>query len=99
MTVRCLAANLILFLYFLLPAQLDLDGALQLIVHTASKYDDCEILTFPRVKSTLKLNWYCGGKDPNGHHHVVRCAPDRIPVLPDNQVSHAITLYTCSVPN
>ena len=67
-------------------AQLILEGAVQLFVHTASKYDSCEILNFPRARSTLNLNWFCGGKDPNRHHYVVRCAPDKIPVQPDKQV-------------
>ena len=77
-------------------AQLILDGAVQLFVHTASKYDSCQLLNFPRAKLTLNLNWFCGGKDPNRHHYVVRCAPDKIPVLPDKQVfelaSHIIVV-------
>lgn len=71
-------------------AQLDMKGALQLIVHTASKYDDCIIVDFPHVKSSAKFNWVCGGKGPHGHHYVIRCAPDRVPVLPDNQVCHSV---------
>lgn len=68
------------------PARLILEGAVQLFVHTASKYDSCQILNFPRAKSTLNLNWFCGGRDPNRHHYIVRCAPDKIPVQPDKQV-------------
>ena len=44
------------------------------------------MLNFPHAKATLNLNWFCGGKDPNRHHYVVRCAPDKIPVQPDKQV-------------
>lgn len=64
------------------------------MVYTASKYNDCCVLDFPRVKSSLKLNWVCKGRSPYDHHRVVRCAPDRVPVLPDNQASIIIlTIY------
>ena len=81
-------------------AQLILEGAVQLFVHTASKYDSCQILNFPHAKATLNLNWFCGGKDPNRHHYVVRCAPDKIPVQPDKQVFLAsvfmiIVFFSC----
>ena len=80
------------------PAQLILEGAVQLFVHTASKYDSCRILNFPRARSTLNLNWFCGGKDPNRHHYVVRCAPDKIPVQPDKQVqSCLLCLIMCDI--
>lgn len=74
------------FFSYIYTAQLILNGAVQLFVHTASKYDSCQILNFPRAKATLNLNWFCGGKSPNRHHYVVRCAPDKIPVQPDKQV-------------
>ena len=80
--------------YFLLPssclshtARLDLEGSLQLIVHTASKYDECEIFNFPLAHSSLLCKWNCGGRDPNNHHAVVRCAPDKLPVRHDKQVN------------
>ncbi len=69
-----------------LTAQLDLEGSLQLFLHTASKYDECELLNLPHVHSCMQVTWDCAAKDPNDHHAVVRCAPDRIPVQPDKQV-------------
>ena len=84
------------FLFYYFPARLVLEGAVQLFVHTASKYDSCQILNFPRAKSTLNLNWFCGGKEPNRHHYVVRCAPDKIPVQPDKQVRTVLGVLVSS---
>ena len=66
--------------------QLELEGSLQAYVHNATKYDDCELANFPHVKTSLTCHWVCVGRDPHNHHAVRRCAPDKIPVLPDKQV-------------
>ena len=71
---------------FLVIAKLELEGSLQAYVHNATKYDECELANFPHVKTCLACHWVCAGKDPHNHHTVYRCAPDKIPVLPDKQV-------------
>ena len=77
-----------------LLAKLTLTGAFQFLVHTASKYDECELLNFPKASVSIDLKWFCSGKDPNKHHNVVRCVPDKLPVRPDKQVSHCIPFLT-----
>ena len=66
--------------------QLEMEGSLQAYVHNTTKYDDCELANFPHVKTRLTCLWACAGKEPHNHHAVRRCAPDKMPVLPDKQV-------------
>lgn len=35
--------------------------------------------------SSTSMKWHCQG-DPNDHHAVIQCAPDKIPQLAPNQV-------------
>lgn len=59
-------------------------GELNVCVRTASRYDDCRLLHFPNLKSTFKLNWVCLA-NPNDHHVVIPCAPDKLPEYSSNQ--------------
>jgi len=60
-------------------------GNLDLLVHTASKYDECRIVHLPNVSIYLNLNWVCHG-NKNDHHSVMPCAPDKVPEYSSNQV-------------
>lgn len=59
-------------------AKIMFKGDLQVWVRTASRYDDCRLILLPNLKLTFKLNWICNG-NPNDHHSVVPCAPDKLP--------------------
>lgn len=60
-------------------------GDLQVWVRTASRYDDCRLIHLPNLKLTFKLTWLCNG-NPNDHHSVIPCAPDKLPEYSSNQV-------------
>ncbi|XP_060562860.1 LOW QUALITY PROTEIN: protein hobbit-like [Ruditapes philippinarum] len=55
-----------------------LKGDLDIYVRTASKYDDARILKLPNLQFNAKIDWLCLG-DPNDHHQVMPCAPDKVP--------------------
>ena len=66
-----------MYLTFIIGGQLDIDGKLHVFMHTASKYDDCRCLHFPKATCSMVFNWSCQG-DPHDHHSPMPCVPERI---------------------
>ncbi|KOB78972.1 Uncharacterized protein OBRU01_01431 [Operophtera brumata] len=59
-------------------------GSLEVLVRTASKYDDCRVARVPALKLSAKLGWTCVA-DARDHRSVAPCAPTRLPEYSSNQ--------------
>ncbi|RWS30554.1 hypothetical protein B4U80_04431 [Leptotrombidium deliense] len=64
--------------------RINVKGDFDLLIHTASKHDECRIVHLPKVKITIELLWHCLGAQ-NDHHSVMPCAADKIPDYSSHQ--------------
>ena len=73
---NCFIYITVIIFSLLIGGKLLIDGTLNVFMHTASKYDDCRCLHFPKATCTIIFNWLCRG-NPHNHHSPMPCVPER----------------------
>lgn len=58
--------------------RIKMKGDFDILLHTASKYDECRFLHIPNFDITATMIWNCLG-NPHDHHPIMPCAPDKVP--------------------
>lgn len=58
--------------------KIKIKGNFDVLLHTASKYDECRFVHIPNFDVTTTLDWNCLG-NPFDHHSIMPCAPDKVP--------------------
>lgn len=61
-----------------ITGRIRIKGDFDVLLRTASKYDECRFIRIPNLDSTVTLEWNCLG---NAHDHlsITPCAPDKVP--------------------
>jgi hypothetical protein len=59
-------------------------GDFDVLLRTASKYDECRFIRIPNLDSTITLEWNCLG-NPHDHLSITPCAPDKVPDYSSHQ--------------
>jgi hypothetical protein len=47
-------------------------GALDILLNTESKYDDCRLLHLPNLELKLKIDWICKNQHSQGQDKAIR---------------------------
>lgn len=78
-----------------LVVSLTLSGSLNLLVHTATRYNQCCIVHLPAFTAEILYSFICKG-DSHSHHSVTRCLYSKLPVSAEGQVA-ASNVNTISI--
>uniref|UniRef100_A0A6G1S903 UPF0378 protein KIAA0100 n=1 Tax=Aceria tosichella TaxID=561515 RepID=A0A6G1S903_9ACAR len=70
--------NLSRALIELTTGKIRIKGDFDVLLRTASKYDECRFIRIPNFDSTVTLEWNCLG-NPHDHLSITPCAPDKVP--------------------
>ncbi|GMR54355.1 hypothetical protein PMAYCL1PPCAC_24550, partial [Pristionchus mayeri] len=62
-------------------------SSLEVLLHTASRYNDSRLLYLPRVNLRVEMDWKCLGQ-PYDHHAVELCTADKLPHLSTDHDSY-----------
>lgn len=62
----------------LVTGKLRIKGDFDVLLRTASKYDECRFMRIPNLDLAINLEWNCLG-NPHDHFSITPCAPDKVP--------------------